>query len=147
MSQGVRNIRFSENLVCFVFLLPPFWDSHFYLITDDLTYSTSIFKTWLFLFVLLNFWICLCVSFFYLRFISRTLTIHRTSGEWKVQSVFLSFTSFTSSLLLFNLSACTYQPNSRWYLSTFGNWHLIKSSFHFPYLFYIRCYQFLTVKL
>ena len=34
--QGVKNVRFSENLACFVFLLPPFWDSPFYHITDDL---------------------------------------------------------------------------------------------------------------
>ena len=27
---GVRNIRFSENLVSFVFLLPPSWDSPFF---------------------------------------------------------------------------------------------------------------------
>ena len=34
--RGVRNIRFSENLTCFVFLKHPFWDSCFCLITDDL---------------------------------------------------------------------------------------------------------------
>ena len=28
----VRNVRFSENLACFAFLLPPFWDSPFCLI-------------------------------------------------------------------------------------------------------------------
>ena len=33
--QGVRNVRFSENLACFVFLKDPFWDSPFCLITDD----------------------------------------------------------------------------------------------------------------
>ena len=33
--QGVRNVRFSENLVCFVFLKNPFWDLSFCLITDD----------------------------------------------------------------------------------------------------------------
>ena len=32
--QGVRNVRFSGNLMCFVFLKDPFWDSHFCLITD-----------------------------------------------------------------------------------------------------------------
>ena len=30
--QGVRNVRFLENLACFVFLLPPFWDSPFCLL-------------------------------------------------------------------------------------------------------------------
>ena len=34
--QGVRNVRFSENLVCFVFLKHPFWNSPFCLITDAL---------------------------------------------------------------------------------------------------------------
>ena len=34
--QGVRNIRFSENLTCFVFLKQAFWNSPFCLITDDL---------------------------------------------------------------------------------------------------------------
>ena len=33
--QGVRNVRFPKNLVCFVFLEHPFWDSPFWLITDD----------------------------------------------------------------------------------------------------------------
>ena len=32
--QGVRNVCFSENLACFVFLKHPFWDSPFCLITD-----------------------------------------------------------------------------------------------------------------
>ena len=34
--QGVRNVRFSENLACSAFLLPPFWDSPFCLITDEI---------------------------------------------------------------------------------------------------------------
>ena len=34
--QGVRNVRFSGNLACFVFLKYPFWDSPFCLITDEL---------------------------------------------------------------------------------------------------------------
>ena len=34
--RGVRNIRFSENLACFVFLKHSFWDSPFCLITDAL---------------------------------------------------------------------------------------------------------------
>ena len=34
--QGVRNVCFSENLTCFVFLKHPFWDSLFCLITDVL---------------------------------------------------------------------------------------------------------------
>ena len=33
--QGVKNVRFTENLACF-FLKHPFWDSHFRLITDEL---------------------------------------------------------------------------------------------------------------
>ena len=33
--QGVRNVCFSENLACFVFLKHPFWDSPFCLITDE----------------------------------------------------------------------------------------------------------------
>ena len=32
----VRNVRFSENLVYFAFLLPPFWDSPFCVINDNL---------------------------------------------------------------------------------------------------------------
>ena len=36
MYQGVRNVCFSENFACFNFLLPPFWDSLFCLITDHL---------------------------------------------------------------------------------------------------------------
>ena len=33
--QWVKNVRFSENLACFVFLKHPFWDSPFCLITDE----------------------------------------------------------------------------------------------------------------
>ena len=33
--QGVRNVCFSENLACFVFVKHPFWDSPFRLITDN----------------------------------------------------------------------------------------------------------------
>ena len=33
--QGVRNVRFSDNLACFVFLNHLFWDSLFCLITDE----------------------------------------------------------------------------------------------------------------
>ena len=39
--RGVRNVRFSENLACFVFLKHPFWDSPFCLITDEI--SSSVF--------------------------------------------------------------------------------------------------------
>ena len=34
--QGIRNVRFSENLACYVFLKQPSWDSPFCLITDEL---------------------------------------------------------------------------------------------------------------
>ena len=33
--QGVRNVHFSENLACLVFMKHPIWDSPFYLITDE----------------------------------------------------------------------------------------------------------------
>ena len=33
---GLRNVRFTEHLACFVFLLPPFWDFLFCLNTDDI---------------------------------------------------------------------------------------------------------------
>ena len=36
MYQGVRNVPFSENLMCFVFLKHPFWDSPFCFSTDEL---------------------------------------------------------------------------------------------------------------
>ena len=39
--RGVRNVRFSENLACFVFLKHPFWDSPFCLNTDEI--SSSVF--------------------------------------------------------------------------------------------------------
>ena len=37
--QGVKNVRFSENLACFVFSKYPFWDSPFCLIADELILS------------------------------------------------------------------------------------------------------------
>ena len=45
-SNNERFFRFSENLACFVFLLPPFWDSPFCLAIDKLSQS---FSTWNFL--------------------------------------------------------------------------------------------------
>ena len=33
--QGVKNIRFLENMTCFVFLKHPFWDLPFCYITDE----------------------------------------------------------------------------------------------------------------
>ena len=33
--KGVWKVRFSENLACFAFLLPRFWDSPFYPTTDN----------------------------------------------------------------------------------------------------------------
>ena len=38
--QGVRNVRFSENLACFVILTHTFWDSPFCLIIDDFSFKT-----------------------------------------------------------------------------------------------------------
>ena len=40
--QGVRNVHFSENLVCFVFLKHPFGDSPFYLITDEVMFPKTV---------------------------------------------------------------------------------------------------------
>ena len=34
--QGVKNVCFSQNLACFIFLKHPFWDSPFYFITDEI---------------------------------------------------------------------------------------------------------------
>ena len=42
--QGVRNVCFSENLTCFVFLLPPFWDSPFCFITDEFLVTWAAFS-------------------------------------------------------------------------------------------------------
>ena len=39
-----RNVCFSENLACFIFLKHPFWDSPFCLITDD--FVVTFFYLW-----------------------------------------------------------------------------------------------------
>ena len=44
--QEVRNVDFSENLACFVFWKPPFWDSPFCIITDEFTELTHCQLTW-----------------------------------------------------------------------------------------------------
>ena len=36
---------FTENMACFVFLLPPFWDSPFCLITDELAFQFNPFQS------------------------------------------------------------------------------------------------------
>ena len=43
--QGVRNVHFSENLACFVFLKHSFWDSPFCLIIDDITLYLAKFRS------------------------------------------------------------------------------------------------------
>ena len=40
--QGVRNVHFSGNLVCFVFLKHPFWDSPFCLMNEKLVEPRKI---------------------------------------------------------------------------------------------------------
>ena len=44
--QEVRNVRFSENLTCFVFLKDPFWDSPFCLVKEEarIELENSIFE-------------------------------------------------------------------------------------------------------
>ena len=42
--QGVRNVCFSENLMCFVFLKHPFWDSSFCFITVDIDTLPSYYR-------------------------------------------------------------------------------------------------------
>ena len=39
--QGVKNVCFSENLACFVFLKHRFWDSSFCFITDEVILSKT----------------------------------------------------------------------------------------------------------
>ena len=41
--QGVRNVRFLENLACFIFLNHPFSDSSFCLITNELKWESKKF--------------------------------------------------------------------------------------------------------
>ena len=41
--QGLRNVRFSEKLACFVFFKNQFWDSPFCLITNE--YASSLGKS------------------------------------------------------------------------------------------------------
>ena len=60
--QGVRNVRFLENLACFVFLTHPFWDSHFCFITDQI---------W-------NFWKLQHINYFCKKLFLRCLT-----GLWE----------------------------------------------------------------
>ena len=38
-NQGVRNVHFSENLTCFLFLKHPCWDLPFCLITDEMLFK------------------------------------------------------------------------------------------------------------
>ena len=52
--QGV-NVRFSENLACFVFLKHPFWDSPFCLITDEFSHYRIFTRTRNFLIEMYNY--------------------------------------------------------------------------------------------
>ena len=55
--QGVRNVRFLENLACFIFLKQPFWDSPFCLITNDIS---GTFRNFLKIFGKLFLWDQIC---------------------------------------------------------------------------------------
>ena len=64
--QGVRNNRFLENLAYVVFLEHPFWDSPFYLITDELQIFDKkehcIFEVYIFFYIaktITNFLFCI----------------------------------------------------------------------------------------
>ena len=70
--QGVKNVCFSENLACFVFLKYSFWDSPFCLITDEvletivrLNLKTKCIETLLCYIFLFIFTLALCVLFSY----------------------------------------------------------------------------------
>ena len=55
--QGVRDVRFSENLTCFVFLKYPFLDLAFCLITNEIgNYLVITYVLSLFLWLILNEW-------------------------------------------------------------------------------------------
>ena len=43
MYQGVKNVRFSKNLVCFGFLKHPFCDSPFFALSPT-TYEAAVWK-------------------------------------------------------------------------------------------------------
>ena len=55
--QGVKNVRFSENLRCLVFLEHPFWDSPFCLITDGISMEKIYNITWCIDDILINWYI------------------------------------------------------------------------------------------
>ena len=68
--QGVRTVWFSENFVCFVFLLPPCWDSSFCFITDEIGWKLAwnglntfqlivlspVSKSWVIFYSILHHW-------------------------------------------------------------------------------------------
>ena len=62
--QGVKNVRFSENLPCFLFLKHSFWDSPFCLLTDEFLYlivkimydKSLIYNKWFFYLKKSNAW-------------------------------------------------------------------------------------------
>ena len=62
--QEVSNVRFSENLTCFVFLKHP-WDSSFCLITDDLLHRRNFLAT---------------TSYFFLR---KHINKRKVNEHWK----------------------------------------------------------------
>ena len=43
---GVRNVCFSKNLACFVFLLPPFWNLSFPLALSPIKHSIKLVTKW-----------------------------------------------------------------------------------------------------
>ena len=78
--QGVKIFRFSENLACFVVLLPPFWDSPFCHITDEFA-EDSLSKT-------LNWWSPSAESDMSLQFFKR---LSSTNYTWSILEYFVSY--------------------------------------------------------
>ena len=74
--QGIRNVYFSKNLVGFLFLQHPFWDSPFCLITNKLPISVSFYA---------------CNM---LRKIEYAETIDRSAGVTTLINPFLSSVTF-----------------------------------------------------
>ena len=82
--QVVKKVRFSENLACFVFLLPPFWDSPFCHITDEVSnFAVTIpSKTQIFLVIFVD--INVMITLNYIEFKQRFFVFQKSLRNYQV---------------------------------------------------------------
>ena len=87
--QGVRNVRFLENMACFAFLKQQFWDSIFYLITDEFFFLSKLSNSFcLFTFISIGHVLYKLLFINFKVFLTQFSLVFYFYTPWKCQKAF-----------------------------------------------------------